>query len=46
LEAQAPRQTEEILRPYVPRLVIRWLAEEPRTTNKVVDGSMVFVDIS
>jgi class 3 adenylate cyclase/tetratricopeptide (TPR) repeat protein len=46
LEAQAPRQTVEILRPYVPRLVIRWLAEEPRTTNKVVDGSMVFVDIS
>jgi class 3 adenylate cyclase/tetratricopeptide (TPR) repeat protein len=46
LEAQAPRQTAEILRPYVPRLVIRWLAEEPGTNNKVVDGSMVFVDIS
>ena len=43
---QAPKQTAEILRPYVPRLTIRWLAEEPGSTYRVVDGSMVFVDIS
>jgi class 3 adenylate cyclase/tetratricopeptide (TPR) repeat protein len=39
-------QTAEILRPYVPRLVIRWLAEEPGSAHKIVDGTMVFVDIS
>ena len=46
MEAQAPKQTAEILRPYIPRLTIRWLAEEPGSTYRVVDGSMVFVDIS
>ena len=46
MEAQAPKQTAEILRPYIPRLTIRWLAEEPDATYKVVEGSMVFVDIS
>jgi len=46
LEAQAPKQTAEILRPYIPRLTIRWLAEEPEANYKVVEGSMVFVDIS
>jgi class 3 adenylate cyclase/tetratricopeptide (TPR) repeat protein len=46
LEAQAPKQTAEILRPYIPRLTIRWLAEERGATHRVVEGSMVFVDIS
>jgi class 3 adenylate cyclase/tetratricopeptide (TPR) repeat protein len=46
LEAEAPKQTAEILRPYVPRLTIRWLAECPDATYRVVEGSMVFVDIS
>jgi class 3 adenylate cyclase/tetratricopeptide (TPR) repeat protein len=46
LEAQAPKQSAETLRPYVPRLTIRWLAEEPESTYRVVEGSMVFVDIS
>src|SRR5262245_34212652 len=46
LEAQAPKQTAEILRPYLPRLTIRWLAEDPDSNYRVVEGSMVFVDIS
>ena len=46
MEAQAPKQTAEILRPYIPRLTIRWLAEEPGSNYRVVEGSMVFVDIS
>ena len=46
MEAQAPNQTAEILRPYIPRLTIRWLADEPDSTYRVVEGSMVFVDIS
>ena len=46
MEAQAPKQTAEILRPYLPRLTIRWLAEEPDLPYRVVPGSMVFVDIS
>jgi class 3 adenylate cyclase/tetratricopeptide (TPR) repeat protein len=46
VEAQAPKQTAEILRPYIPRLTIRWLAEEPDSTYRIVEGSMVFVDIS
>ena len=46
MDTQAPKQTAEILRPYIPRLTIRWLAEEPESTYRVAEGSMVFVDIS
>ena len=46
MDTQAPNQTAEILRPYIPRLTIRWLAEEPEASFRVVEGSMVFVDIS
>ena len=46
MEALATKQTAEVLRPYIPRLTIRWLAEEPDSTYRVVEGSMVFVDIS
>ena len=34
------------LRPYVPRLLLRWAAEEPATQFKEVDGSIALVDLS
>jgi len=34
------------LTPYVPRLVITWLAEDPTRTWREVEGTMAFVDIS
>jgi class 3 adenylate cyclase/tetratricopeptide (TPR) repeat protein len=44
--AQLSTESAETLRPYVPRLTIRWLAEQPHLTFRTVEGSMVFVDIS
>jgi class 3 adenylate cyclase/tetratricopeptide (TPR) repeat protein len=35
-----------ILRPYVPRMLIQWLSEEPECMCREVEGSAVFVDIS
>ena len=32
--------------PYVPRLVVDWLMEEPNAAYRAVDGSLAFVDIS
>jgi class 3 adenylate cyclase/tetratricopeptide (TPR) repeat protein len=46
VEALAARQSAEILRPYVPRLLIRWLVEQPHLPFRTIEGSMVFVDIS
>ena len=34
------------LAPYVPRLVVDWLAEEPHRDHRRVDGTCVFADIS
>ena len=34
------------LRPYLPRMLIDWLAEAPGTMLREVDGTIVFVDIS
>jgi class 3 adenylate cyclase/tetratricopeptide (TPR) repeat protein len=42
----APPDSAEILGPYVPRIVIRWMAEQPHVTFRTVEGSMLFVDIS
>ena len=36
----------QVLRPYVPRLVIDWLQREPRRAHRAVDGSVLFADIS
>jgi class 3 adenylate cyclase/tetratricopeptide (TPR) repeat protein len=36
----------EMLKPYVPRLLIEWLRVSPETSYRSVDGTMVFVDIS
>ena len=34
------------LRPYLPRMLIDWLAQAPGTMLREVDGTIVFVDIS
>jgi len=34
------------LRPYLPQLLLRWLADEPDRVAREIDGSVVFVDIS
>ncbi len=36
----------DILKPYLPRLLMQWLAEAPGTTLRELDGTVVFVDIS
>jgi class 3 adenylate cyclase/predicted ATPase len=40
-----PAATAEFV-PYVPRLVIEWLASEPEVRHRDVEGSIAFVDIS
>jgi class 3 adenylate cyclase/tetratricopeptide (TPR) repeat protein len=42
----APAAATDVLVPYVPRLLLGWLAESPGELLREVDGSMVFVDIS
>src|SRR5438105_1099765 len=36
----------EMLKPYVPRLLIDWARTSPSTSYRPVDGTLVFVDIS
>jgi class 3 adenylate cyclase/tetratricopeptide (TPR) repeat protein len=36
----------EVLRPFVPRLVIDWLRETPTANHRAVEGTLAFVDIS
>lgn len=36
----------DLLAPYVPRLVLDWLADDPETRYRSVPGSLVFADIS
>ena len=36
----------EAVRPYVPRLLLQWVAEAPETRFRELEGSVVFVDIS
>ena len=46
-EAAASRvRANEVLTPYVPRLVVDWLRQTPDALYREVEGSMVFVDIS
>jgi class 3 adenylate cyclase/tetratricopeptide (TPR) repeat protein len=35
-----------VLRPYLPRMAIHWISEEPECTCRELTGSVVFVDIS
>ena len=44
--SQTLRDSSELLKPYVPRLMIRWLAEQAHLPFRTIEGSMVFVDIS
>lgn len=39
-------RANEILRPYVPRLVVDWLRDDPSALHREVEGSLAFVDIS
>jgi class 3 adenylate cyclase/tetratricopeptide (TPR) repeat protein len=39
-------ESSATLRPFMPRLQIRWLAEAPGTMLRELDGTVVFVDIS
>ena len=39
-------ETSESLRPYVPELVVQWLADAPDQPRREVAGSLVFADLS
>jgi len=41
-----PLAEQELIRPYLPRLLLQWLSEAPDTPFRTVDGSIAFVDIS
>jgi class 3 adenylate cyclase/tetratricopeptide (TPR) repeat protein len=34
------------LRPYLPRITVDWYRDEPQVRHRIVDGSLVFVDVS
>ena len=42
----APADRRAVLAPYLPRLVVDWVAETPRLRHKEVEGTLAFVDIS
>lgn len=44
--APDPSATGEVLKPYVPRLVIEWLRTSPGALHREFDATLVFVDIS
>ncbi len=35
-----------LLAPYLPRLVVEWMGDEPDVSGRVLDGTVVFIDIS
>ena len=39
-------ESAELLRPYLPRMLLQWLADSPGTILREIDGTVVFVDIS
>jgi len=39
-------EDDDLLAPYVPRLVIDWIENSPELRHRVIDGTVVFVDIS
>ena len=39
-------ETSELLKPYVPRLVVNWLRNTPDAHHLALDSTLVFVDIS
>lgn len=36
----------KVLEPYLPRLLIHWIAETPQATYREIDGSLALVDVS
>lgn len=46
LEAPAFEGKGEVLKPYVPRLLIEWVTQHPERRYQPVEGSLAFVDIS
>lgn len=36
----------ELIRPYLPRLLLHWIGETPNTPYRALEGSIAFVDIS
>ncbi len=46
IESPTYDEQGEVLKPYVPRLLIEWVHESPETVYRAVDGSLAFVDIS
>ena len=42
----AGAERADLLRPYLPRLAINWLTDDPAATFRKLEGSMVFVDLS
>ena len=46
VEPQAFAGTGDLLKPYVPRLLIEWVQNSPETPHRQIDGSLAFVDIS
>lgn len=44
--ASRKREIDQLLVPYVPRLVVDWLRAGPDDLHRRVEGSLVFVDIS
>ena len=37
---------DELLKPYVPRVLIQWLRDGAATSHRAIDGSLAFVDVS
>ena len=44
--AEPAASATELLRPYLPRMLLRWVVDAPDTMVQEVDGTVVFVDIS
>ncbi|MEA2519040.1 MAG: hypothetical protein QOF49_1120, partial [Chloroflexota bacterium] len=42
----AESDASDVLKPYVPRLVVEWLRSTPEELHRELDASLVFVDIS
>ena len=46
MTATAGAEGNALLHPYAPRVLLEWLHKEPSTTHRLLEGSVVFADIS
>src|SRR6478672_10496515 len=46
LTAEHRPSPSELVRPYVPRVLVEWLREAPDERHRVVDGTLAMLDIS